>query len=271
MTTPEKVTVAEVEGGHWYDVHGNLVQTVPSADGKRQVKCTLRHAKVHDLARGCTSIIGSCDKPALTRWKMEQVALAACTLLRIEGETPESYQLRLLEEANNIGRTSSAEGNRIHEQLQRHFQLAPVAPEYQEHVAGAIAELETIGCDEWRSEVPCVSRYGYGTMADLVGYRNSRPVFLVDTKTKDGSLAELHAMRLYDEHAMQLAATIEALGLDPRAMGSAILLLSRTHPGSCRLVPVDLEQIQRGWSLFRPLLAYTHAKDSHKPTWADKD
>ena len=271
MTTPEKVTVAEVEGGHWYDVHGNLVQTVPSADGKRMVKCTLRHAKVHDLARGCTSIIGSCDKPALTRWKMEQVALAACTLLRIEGETPESYQTRLLEEANNIGRTSSAEGNRIHEQLQRHFQLAPVAPEYQEHVDGAIAELETLGCDEWRSEVPCVSRYGYGTMADLVGYRNNRPVFLVDTKTKDGSLAELNAMRLYDEHSMQLAATIEALGLDPRTMGSAILLLSRTHPGSCRLVPVDLEQIQRGWGLFRPLLAYTHAKDSHKPTWADKD
>lgn len=271
MSAPEKVTVAEVEGGHWYDVHGNLVQTVPSADGKKQVKCTLRHAKVHDLARGCTSIIGSCDKPALTRWKMEQVALAACTLLRIDGETPESYQLRLLDEAQTIGRTSAAEGNRVHAQIQRHYQLAPVEPAYQEHVDGAARELDELGCDEWRVEVPCVSRFGYGTMADLVGYRNSRPVMLVDTKTKDGSLAELMAMRLYDEHFMQLAATIEALGLDPRTMGTAILLVSRTHPGSCRLVPVDLEEIQRGWSLFRPLLAYTHAKDSHKPTWAYKD
>lgn len=268
MSAPEKVTVAEVEGGHWYDVHGNLVQTVPSADGKKQVKCTLKHARVHDLARGCTSIIGACDKPALTRWKMEQVALAACTLLRIEGETPESYQLRLLDEANTIGRQSSAEGGRIHEQIQRHYQLAPVEPAYQEHVDGAARELDELGCDEWRVEVPCVSRFGYGTMADLVGYRNGRPVFLVDTKTKDGSLAELCAMRLYDEHAMQLAATIEALGLDPRTMGTAILLVSRTHPGSCRLVPVDLEQIQRGWALFRPLLEYTHVKDNHRPTWA---
>jgi hypothetical protein len=269
-TQPEKVVVAETEGGHWYDAHGNLVETVPSADGKKQVKCTLRHAKKHDLARGCTSIIGACDKPALTKWKMAQVALASCTLLRIEGETDESYQLRLIDEANTIGRKSAQEGNRIHAQIQRHYQLAEVEPDYREHVAGAVAELEDLGCDEWRVEVPCVSGYGYGTMADLVGYRSSRPVVLVDTKTKDGSLAELQAMSLYDEHYMQLAATLEALGLDPRSVYTAILLVSRTHPGSCVLVPVSLEQIKRGWSLFRALLAYTHEKDSHRPSWASR-
>lgn len=264
-TTPK---IVEPEGGHFYSIRAELISTVPSADGKKQVKCTLRHARTMDLARGVTSVIGSCDKPALTRWKMEQVAIAACTLTRQEGESDESWQKRLLEEAGKTGKESAAEGTRIHKQIQNHFQLAPIDPDYQDHVDGATQELDQLNVDEWRSEVPCVSMLGYGTMADLVGYRRGEIVALVDTKTKDGSLEKIRSLGLYDEHYMQLAATCDALGVNPDHIAVGILFTSRDHRGSSAFVPAGFDELKYGMDLFRPLLRYTHTKDRYRPSWA---
>lgn len=269
MTTDIKPTIIEADGGHWYDVTGNLVSAVPSADGKRMVKCTLRHARKMDLARGVTSVIGCADKPGLTRWKCEQVAIAACTLTSIEGETDESFQKRLLEEGAKIGKQSAEEGTRIHKAIQAHFQLAAVDPDYVDHVDGAVQELDALGCDEWRSEVPCVSMLGYGTMADLVGYKGGKVVAVVDTKSKDGQREKLLELDLYDEHYMQLAATCTALGLvEWEALYVGILFTSRTHRGSSVLRKVDEPLLARGFELFQPLLAYQQIKDNHRPTWA---
>jgi hypothetical protein len=264
-----KPTIVEVDGGHWYDVTGNLVATVPSADGKKLVKCTLKHARKLDLARGVTSIMGCADKPALTRWKCEQVAIAACTLTRHEGETDESFQKRLLDEGAVIGKQSAEEGTRIHKAIQAHFQLAAVPADYLDHVDGAVQELDALCCDEWRSEVPCVSMLGYGTMADLVGYHGGKIVAVVDTKSKDGQREKLLALDLYDEHYMQLAATCHALGV--AGVYTGILFSSRTHPGSSVLREVTTEQLARGLALFRPLLAYQQVKDNHWPSWAAQE
>ena len=61
-TTPK---IVEPEGGHFYSIRAELISTVPSADRNKQEKSTLRHARTKDLARGLTSDIRSCDKPAL--------------------------------------------------------------------------------------------------------------------------------------------------------------------------------------------------------------
>lgn len=268
MTELPQPKIVEPEGGHWYSLDGRLIETVPSADGKKQVKCTLRHARKLQLAPGVTTITGSCDKPQLTRWKMEQVALAACTLTRQEGETDESWQKRLLEESGKLGKSSRDEGTLIHKEIQHHFQLAPIDPNYEDHVAGAVQELEQLNCDVWRSEVVCVSIRGFGTMADLVGYRDGAVVALVDTKTKDGPLAKIQSLGLYDEHYMQLAATCEAMGVDPAGIYTGILFTSRTHRGSSVLMPAALDELKRGAGMFSALLTYKQIKDGYRPDWA---
>lgn len=268
MTELPQPKVVEPEGGHFYTRDCQLVETVPSADGKKRVKCTLRHARKLQLAPGVTTVTGCADKPQLTRWKMEQVAIAACTLTRQPGETDESWQKRLLEESGKLGMESRNEGTAIHKSIQHHFQLAPIDPAYQDHIDGAVHELEQLGCDVWRSEVVCVSDRGFGTMADLVGYRDGAVVALVDTKSKDGPLAKLQALELYDEHYMQLAATCEAMGVDSMGIATGILFTSRTHGGSSVLKMAALDELKRGAGMFSALLRYKQIKDSYRPDWA---
>ena len=268
MTELPQPKIVEPEGGHWYSLDGRLIETVPSADGKKQVKCTLRHARKLQLAPGVTTITGSCDKPQLTRWKMEQVAIAACTLTRQVGETDESWQKRLLEESGKISKESRDEGTIIHKSIQHNFQLSPINTDYKDHVDGAVRELELLGCDVWRSEVVCVSPRGFGTMADLVGYRDKVVVAIVDTKSKDGPLATLQELELYDDHYMQLAATCEAMGVDPKGIATGILFTSRTHPGSSVLKMAPLDELKRGAGMFSALLTYKQIKDGYRPDWA---
>ncbi|MBM3493296.1 MAG: hypothetical protein FJX72_03080, partial [Armatimonadetes bacterium] len=85
MTIDKVRTATHVaEGGHWYTSDGQQVVTVPSADGKKEVKPDIRHARKLDLAPGVTSVIRCADRPELTLWKQRQAIASALTLPRLD-------------------------------------------------------------------------------------------------------------------------------------------------------------------------------------------
>lgn len=272
MTTidPAAVKVAKhaAESGHWYRRDGSQVETVPSADGTRQVKCTLVHAKKLDLARGITSVLKLVDKPALTNWRIEQAILAALTLGRLDGETDEAFVERVKEDGAQQAANAAEEGTRIHAAIQAHFQGAPYSETYRPHVEGVLRVLPTDG-GTWRTEVGVASPRGYGTKIDLINDK-----YLLDFKGKDGDQAALDGMKTYDEHAMQLAACEKAAieGFEPACGKLAsnerecgIVFVSRTHPGAASVRWIYPADLIRAWSLFKALLTYCHEKDGHTP------
>lgn len=260
---PKLATHAKEGGGHFYDQQGNQIESVTSADGKRQIKCTLRHARELQLARGVTSIMGNAHKEALVKWQVKQGILAALTLPRLAGETDEAFVDRVVDDSREQVRQAADIGTRIHAAVQSTIQRTPVAPEMVEPVAKVLAQIDLVcGPQDWRSEVGVASSWGYGTKLDLVSDE-----WLLDFKSKDGDQAALDAQGTYDEHAMQLGAGGHAI--DPRRPRKCgIVFVSRTHPGVCRVVGIDADAIERGLAMFRALLDYTFHKDRYRPSWA---
>ena len=256
-----KVAAHASEGGHWYDRHGQLIEEVTGARGQ-PVRPDLRHARKLQLCRGVTSIIAACSKPQLELWKRRQAILSALTLPRGETESENDWLARVEEDCGQTAAKAAEEGTRIHAAIQAHIQATPYDSAYVLHVSGVLQALDaTCGIQAWRSEVPVVSSLGFATKLDLLSDE-----WLIDFKGKDGDYAELSALKAYDDHAMQLAAGIIALGPERRA---AICFVSRTHPGVARLVEVEPKQLERGAKMFVSLLDYTFAKDSYKPEWAE--
>jgi hypothetical protein len=258
-------TVAASSGGHWYLPTGEQVATVPSADGKKQVRPDIRHARKLGLAPGVTTIMGCAHREDLVRWQITQGIMAALTLTRGDHETDASFIARAIEDSKKQVQQAADIGTVKHAAVQAYFE-GQIPPErHAGTVHAAIQALEAAcGPQDWRSERGCASGYGYGTKADL-----SSPDWIVDIKTKDGSAFEFADLKLYDSHPMQLAATSEALG--GRGRHGGILFLSRTHDDVARFVPAAPDEMERGLGMFLCLLRYWQVKHRHRPEWATKE
>lgn len=254
------------ESGHWYSINCQQVLDVPRASGKGMRRATLADARKLDLAPGVTTILGCADKPQLTLWKQRQAIMAALTLPRQPDETEAAWMARVEEDMQAHAADAAAEGTRIHAAVQSWVQGESFDQAYAEHVAGVERLLAPLG-GGWVAERCVVNRrYGYGTKADL----SSRHV-LIDFKGKDGDQSALDALQVYDDHAMQLASTAEAIldtDRDSRDIDCGILFVSRTHPGAASLRWVGEQHLMRGWEMFLGLNTYWQAKTGHRP-WGD--
>lgn len=249
-------TQRAAEGGHWYTREGEQVATVTGSKGQ-PVKPDLRHARKLDLAPGCTTIIKSAASPGLQVWKEKQVLLAALTLTRQPEETDEAFVHRVMEDASRQAREAAEAGTLLHAEIESAINsetASPVVCEVQECIGGQF------GLRHWRTEMPCVSRFGYATKSDLSCVDGEGIV--LDVKTKEGALTP----QLWDEHLMQLAATREALGLPQAVCG--IVFVRRDAIEAAVAVATE-EEVQRGWRMFAALLRYWQAKNKFAPTWAE--
>ena len=85
------------ESGHWYTTDGKACHTMPKADGKGMTPTTLRHAKkLGNLLPSVTSILKMLHKPALERYKLEQVAMVVATTPKLANEDIDSFIKRVL-------------------------------------------------------------------------------------------------------------------------------------------------------------------------------
>jgi len=267
--TEIRTTSRPAESGHWYSAQGRLVETVAGAKGQ-DVRPDIRHARKLDLAPGVTTIIKLQDREALTQWRERQTMLAALTLPRLDGESDDSFVTRVLADAKQQAIDAAAKGTEIHARIEREINNDTT----DAWVLAARHKLwEICGpVPEWRCEQPAVSPYGFATKSDLhyVDEQHHIDDWVVDVKTKEGDVSDA---RVFDDHALQLAATRHALGLDrgwshhrlPARCG--ILFVSRTQPQAA-FVTIDEAALDRGWRMFRCLLRLWQEKTGYRPTWA---
>lgn len=246
------------EGGHWYDRDGTPRYEVPAKDGSMR-PATLRDARKFGWYPGVTSIIKCAAAPGLERWKQDQVLMAALTLPRVEGETSEQLCARILRDSGEQARQARERGTQIHAAIQGHFEGVPPSEEMWPYVRGVLAAIgENFGKREWTAEQPCYNPMGYGTKADL----HTKGV-VIDFKGSDFDAAKAPTLETWDEHHMQLAAT--RIALNQSGAECAIVYVSRTVPGLCRLIRVDEKELEQGWSMFCALLEYWQAKNNYYP------
>lgn len=277
-------TATAAESGHWYtrEPDGSAMQVVDliGKNGKRR-KPTLRDARTHGFVPGCTTLLRAAGVPEqLVRWRIQQAVLAALTLPRDEGESEESWLQRLELDMTATARSAAETGSDIHRSLEFYFaNLRPGArfsdvdsnqvPD--EHVGKCVAAWQALhdagfGEESWAAERAVIHPLGFGTRSDL-----HSPTVCLDWKTKDG---ETMPTRLYDDHAMQLAATRAALeftcGYLQGSLRAGIVYVSRTHDVA-QWVEATPEQLQKGWKLFRYLVGYWYEKTQHSVSWRLSD
>lgn len=246
------------ESGHWYAKDGTPVYEVPRAKGGGMRAATLADARKLGLFPGVTSIIKCAAAPGLELWKQNQVLMAALTLPRVEGESNEALCGRIMQDSGEQARKARDRGTEIHAAIQGHYEGKLPSEEMWPFVKGVSESIRAnFGERAWKAELSCAHSFGFGTKADL------HDVAVLDFKGSEFTVEEAPTLKTWDEHAMQLAATREALK-KPRAE-CAIVYVSRTVPGLCRIIRVDEDELIRGWAMFRGLLAYWQAKNGYWP------
>jgi hypothetical protein len=248
--------------GHWYSKDGVLMHRVEGAKGQ-QVEPDLRHARKLNLAPGVTSIIKMAASEALVQYRERQVLMAALTLPRDVGESDEAYCARVMRDSKVHAEKAAQHGTDIHSTIEHNINDLRCQDAWV--VAARQALEQACGQQVWSCERGVVSEWGFATKSDL-STMGKGDAWVVDVKTKDGPLDEV---KTYDEHAMQLAATRQALGWDVGSMPAqaGILFVRRDQP-EARFVVVEQDQLGRGWRLFSALLEFWQVKNRYAPEWA---
>jgi hypothetical protein len=248
------------ESQHWYTRDGLPAYTVKARDGSDR-PATLRDARKFGYVPGVSTILGCADKPGLNIWKIDQAIMSALTLPKIDGETSDVFVARVKVDAKETARKAAEKGTAIHAAIQGAYEGEAYPAETYVHIAGAMKEVDKFLPAIWTAERAFAHPLGFGGKVDL-----SCNVGVVDFKTKE--FGQDSDLKTWDEHAMQLAAYREGLGM-PKAR-AAICYVSVTNPGLSRLIEIPEEELERGWECFTYLLGFWKAKSKYRCGWQEK-
>jgi hypothetical protein len=242
------------ESTHWYDAKtGEPRYTIIGKNGKER-PTTLRDAREHGYVPSVTTIMKQAAAPGLERWKINQTLLAALTLPRIDGEPEDAYLDRIIRDSGEQARKAADRGTQIHAAIQGHFEGQSVSEQWWPYVKGAKETLEKeFVSHNWICEQSFAHPLGFGGKSDLWSMG-----VVGDIKTKEFDAVDDKKLA-WDDHAIQLAAYREGLRM-PIAM-CFNLFVSVNNPGLCHIHIWSEDEIQRGWKMFRSLLAFWKAKN----------
>lgn len=265
--TPTATVHASEGGTHWYSQAGDPMYEVPGRNGQPR-PTTLRDARKLGLVPSVTTIIRCAAAPALEAWKVDQGILAALTLPRGDAEAEADWLARVKQDSQEQGRAAAERGTEIHAAIEayylavreRGFGLTKTG-DVVDAVVDAVYERYPMS---WRPEVSFAHPLGFGGKVDLTGDLEDGDCVLIDFKTKD---EVTDSTRGYEEQAMQLAAYREGLWR-PEAR-CANVFVSRSEPWAVKVWEWDEADLQKGWQMFRSLLAYWCAKTGFDPSWED--
>lgn len=242
------------DGGHYYKRDGSPCYEVPAKDGRMR-GINLRWDRHLQLVPSVTTVLQVVNKPQLSRWKEDQMMLAALTLGRLPDETDESFLKRVREDAFKQVDDAADLGTEIHDACESHFKGRVVPHRHRQTVAAVCAQIETLfpGVNDWVSEASFAHPLGFGGRVDL---HSPSTGIVVDFKGKDGDFTELDAYGkpkklAWDQH-YQLAAYNRGLRLPPAPCAN--VFFSRTHPGFAKGHRWTQEEIDAGWRFFAAAL-----------------
>jgi len=167
--------------GKWYDRAGNLVMEVPSADKKKMVKPTIKHARKLGLLPSVTSVIqDTLASYSILEYAKRQVALAALVTPKQPDQTDDDYIALLLAKSEEHKDACADIGKAIHGDIENAFESGkePVNPVS----ARAYRSLcERLGGEQVVSEQPLYdASLGIAGTPDIY-----TPIRLIDMKTTD--------------------------------------------------------------------------------------
>lgn len=248
------------ESGHWYAPDGSPAYTQPNASKPGESRpTTIRDAKKLGLVPSVTGIINVAAKPALERWKLNQLMMAALTLPAIEGESVSDYESRLWEDSNAQAKEARDKGTEIHGFIESYFEKREATD--NPYVLAVLHALrEKFGEQEWLQEKSFYSELGFGGKVDL----HSKNV-IIDYKTKDfteydmfnhGKAGNVTSEKsfTYIENKMQLSAYRKGLGL-PDAIIANVYIARELRDDGTALVKVEIHDDDH-WPEFECLLSY---------------
>ena len=231
----------ESNSQHWYDKNGKPAYTIIGKNGKER-NTTVRDAREHGYLPSVTTIIGLLDKPALTRWKMEQMLLASLTLPRLDGEAEADWIDRVVEDSRSTGKDAMARGTEMHNMLELYYTGVYMIeyPSYTVRTEDMLCQY--FGQQDWKCE-ESFAFDGYAGKCDLHSDN-----LVVDFKTKTDSLDKAV---VYDEMKMQLAAYRE--GFKMPSARCAIVFVSDTETKICEVSEEDLQLAYKKFTLLKEL------------------
>ena len=243
------------ESTHWYDRTGKPAYTVKAKAGHDR-PTTLADARKLALVPSVTTIIRCADRPGLTNWMVDQAILAALTLPRNDGEPEADWIKRVKQDSKEQARKAAERGTEIHAAIQGSFEcegakeeMRPFVDAARESIRGWHKEADLA---LWEAESAFANPIGFGGKVDLSGGMR-----VIDAKTKEFGPDD--KLQTWDEHAMQLAAYREGLGMSEARC--AICYVSVNNPGLARLIEIPEDDLKRGWECFKALLAFWKAKN----------
>lgn len=252
------------EWGHWYDRQGNPVYEMPYADGRPGTRpVTLRDARKLGLVPGVSGVSRCAAAPALERWKQDQILLAAVTLPRVDGETPDALMERIRADSQAQAEKAREKGTNIHAAIQGHYEGKAPAVDLWPFVKGAIDKIAAhCGEQMWRPEDSFACPLGFGGKVDLhsVGW-------VLDAKSKEFTAADItnDKQLAWDEHCIQLAAYRQGLCI-PKAR-CANVFVSTVEPGLAYVHEWKEDELERGWRMFLALLQFWQARNRYNSSW----
>ncbi len=242
--------------GHWYKSEdGQPLYTVPKADGKGERDTTLRDARKLKLVPSVTSILGVVDKPALTKWKMDQIIKAVLENPYHSFNDVEQWKRQIFSASQKEGKDAAARGSAIHDALENVYLGNGLDPTMEEFCRPAIELLDkTFGLAVWIPEASFSHKLGFGGKCDLhmsqcYEYPNG---VIIDFKTK--SAADFSKVKAYPEQCQQLVAYREGFGM-PKAECYNLFIGTNT-PGELLLHKWSEDECISGWKCFTNLVSY---------------
>jgi len=258
--------------GHWYRISDGQPQyTVPKADGKGDRDTTMRDGRKLGLVPSVTTILGIVDKPALTKWKMDQIIKAVLENPYHSFNDVEQWKRQIFSASQKEGKDAADRGGQIHDALEHYYLGEGLHPDFEDYCRPVIDLIqETFGDIEWVPEASFSHKLGFGGKCDLhfKGTNNSKhSVILPDGSTfewanqkgiildfKTKSAEDFSKVKAYPEQCQQLVAYREGFGLPNAECYN--LFISTKEPGALLLHRWEEKECESAWKCFSHLVEY---------------
>lgn len=258
--------MAIAESLHWYDQEGKPRYQVPYADPSKGMRnTTLRDAKKEGFVPSVTAILNVPAKPALERWKQNQILDAAWDIVRADLSKDEWSKV-VLEKSSEIGHDTASIGTAIHANIEQFYiDGTIISPEYKTHVDNVEKELEKFYPAGFIAEKSFASPLGYGGKIDLFSVCEECPMgIVIDFKSKDFDEDKQAKDLAWPEMAMQLDAYRHGINL-PNALMVSVFVDRETGIVKSYQWP-EGDYFER----FKCLLKYWQLDKGYNSTFQDK-